>query len=150
MSQAPYLYSKEHSTRYHFVSVGKRAVNKIVEFRPLKFDKIYNLAFGDLNSDDTIDDLAITNNADTSKVMSTIIQIVRDFSVSNPDIKIYFTGSTDQRTAFYQRIITMYFDDFIEEFDITAFEGDIKKPVEKIFNPKNANLYLAFFLKRKL
>lgn len=123
MNKEPYLYSSEFSTRYHFLSKGKKPVEKIVEFAPLDIENIYNLGFGDLMPDGSIDDRANTNNGDIIKVLSTVIYILRDFTIENPKSRIVFSGSTKERTALYQRIIKTYFEDFSKEFFITALEG---------------------------
>ena len=49
MAEQPYSYDKKYSTRYTFVSKGKRgAIIKVVEFLPTSNKSILNLAFGDL------------------------------------------------------------------------------------------------------
>ena len=44
---------------YQFISSGpKGAIRKIVQFKETEFPDIYNLAFGNMKDDGTIDDLA--------------------------------------------------------------------------------------------
>jgi len=50
MSTEPYLYEREVSTRYRFLSIGRKPVEKIVEFTPLAVKNVYNLGFGDLRA----------------------------------------------------------------------------------------------------
>ena len=149
MTKAPYLHSRDGSTRYSFFSTGRRPVKKIVEFTPLAFENLYNLGFGDLLVDEKIDDKVNSNNGDIAKVLSTVIHIVKDFTETNPEAKIAFKGSTTERTAFYQRIIKTYLNSFKKEFLITALEGPVSKPKEAVFDPEYKEAYLAFFVKRK-
>ncbi len=69
MNKEPYLYSREFSTRYRFLSTGRKPVEKIVEFSTLATENIYNLGFGDLLPDGSIDDKANSNNGDIVKVL---------------------------------------------------------------------------------
>ena len=149
MTKAPYLHSRDGSTRYSFFSTGRRPVKKIVEFTPLAFKNLYNLGFGDLLADGKIDDKVNSNNGDIAKVLSTVIHIVKDFTETNPEAKIAFKGSTTERTAFYQRIIKTYLNSFKKEFLISALEGPVSKPKEAVFDPEYKEAYLAFFVKRK-
>lgn len=149
MNKATYLYNREFSTRYRFCSMGVKPVEKIVEFTPLAIKNIYNLGFGDLQADGSIDDKANSNNGDIIKVLSTVIYIIKDFTEENPESKIIFSGSTKERTALYQRIIKTYLDDFRKEFLITALEGPPNSPKETEFDAGCKEPYLAFFVKRK-
>jgi hypothetical protein len=149
MNKEPYLYNKEFSTRYRFFSIGKKPVEKIVEFTPLAIENIFNLGFGDLLPDGSIDDKANSNNGDIIKVLSTIIYIIKDFTEENPELKIVFRGSTKERTALYQRIIKTHLDTFRKEFLITALEGPANSPKETPFDTEYTESYLAFFVKRK-
>lgn len=52
------------STQFEFISVGpKGKILKSIVFQPI-YDNIYNIAFGDVNSNDLsrLDDLIVTNN----------------------------------------------------------------------------------------
>jgi len=147
MSKPPYTFKKELSTRYSFLSTGKKSVEKIVMFTPLNLADIYNLGFGDVLSNGEIDDSAISNNGDIIKVLSTVIHIIKDFTEAKPVAKIAFKGSTKERTALYQRILKTYGESFSKEFLITALEGPSNKPAETIFDPWYKGFYLAFFEK---
>lgn len=149
MTKAPYIHTSDGLTRYSFVSTGRRPVKKIVEFAPLAFENLYNLAFGDLLADGKIDDQVNSNNGDIVKVLSTVIHIVKDFTNVNPEAKIAFKGSTKERTVLYQRIIKTYLTEFKKDFMITALEGPSGQPKEAVFDPQYKGTYLAFFVKRK-
>jgi hypothetical protein len=137
------------STRYLFLSSGRRRVSKIVVFTVLEQKNFYNLGFGDLLPNGEIDDKANTNNGDMIKVLSTIIHIIMDFTELNRGAKIAFMGSTKERTALYQRILSNYLNSFGKEFTVTALKGPVNKPFETIFDPAYDGPYLAFFVKRK-
>ncbi len=144
-----YLYTREVSTQYRFISSGRKRVEKIVEFTPLAVKNIYNLGFGDLLPNGKVDDKANTNNGDIIKVLSTVIHIIKDFTQDKPEAKIVFKGSTKERTALYQRIIKTYWESFDKEFFITALMGPEGSPVEAVFDRRYKQVYLAFFVRRK-
>jgi hypothetical protein len=148
MAQISYLYGRQGDDRYSFISIGKRNITKVVDFSPTSMKNLFNLGFGDLLPDGSIDDTANSNNGDIVKVLTTVVEIIRDFTANSPDIKIIFIGSTDDRTKLYARILRMYFEDFIKEFTITAFlkSGDFYVEVE--FDPQHALEYSGFFIKR--
>ncbi len=150
MTKTPYQYHKKNSTLYHFVSKGRRRIDKAVEFAPIPFGNLYNLAFGDLLVNGDIDDLAISNNGDILKLLSTIIYIVKNFTKDNPAAKIYFKGSPLERTALYQRIIKNYISDFKKEFVVAVLVNVAAELNEVDFDPKHKNQCVAFFVKRKL
>lgn len=149
MHTQPYPYDKRYSTRYTFVSKGRKgAITKVVEFSPVAVQNIVNLGFGDLLPDNTVDDIANSNNGDIIKVPATVIAIVEDFTTGYPDIKIVFTGSTIKRTQFYQRILATYYPFFIKSFVITAlYDNGTDNYQEVLFEPKTNNNYAAFYQK---
>ncbi|HRH47749.1 MAG TPA: hypothetical protein PLP23_03285 [Panacibacter sp.] len=151
MQSQPYSYDRKYSTRYTFISKGKKGVIvKIVEFTPTSVKNVLNLGFGDLLSDGSVDDTANSNNGDIIKVLATVISIVEDFTAEYPDIKIVFAGSTVRRTELYHRILKMYYTGFKKEFIITALKDDGNESYsEVLFEPGSNNKYVAFFIKRK-
>jgi hypothetical protein len=150
VNQRPYSYDRNHATRYTFVSRGKRgAIIKLVEFTPTVVKNIFNLGFGDLQPDGSIDDTANSNNDDIVKVLASVIHIIQDFTTEYIDVKIIFTGSTSRRTTLYHRILKMYYQSFIKEFVITGLINSEKGLVEVPFEPRGSVKYLAFFVKRK-
>ena len=97
----------ENFLDYEFISEGpKGGIKKLVRFTKLSHN-LFNLAFGDLNKQSgEIDDLAITNNKDHYKVLSTVAAIVYDFSNRNKYAGIFAKGSTASRNRLYRmRII---------------------------------------------
>jgi len=50
--------------------------------------------------DGQVDDKVNTNNSDLVKVLGTVISIIQSFLNENMEAKIFFTGSTQQRTEY--------------------------------------------------
>ncbi len=148
MKQEPYLYKSIGRQRYIFISTGKKAIVKMVEFTPSKAPDIVNLGFGDLLPDNTLDDKSVSNNGDIVKTFATIIVIVKAFTGRFPYLKIAFTGSTAARTKLYNRILKMYYFEFSKEFLITGLVKFRKTHKEVKFHPKIERKYLFFFIKK--
>ncbi|WP_300596299.1 hypothetical protein [Niabella sp.] len=130
------------------MSTGRSCIEKVVEFSPTAMPDIYNLGFGDLCPDGTMDDAVNSNNGDIIKVLATVIRIIRAFTQLRPHIKIMFAGSTPERQRLYQRILKMYHAEFVKEFIITGLIEDENLYKELFFNPQKDIFYLAFFIKR--
>ena len=148
MTQIPYSYTLEGFLRYTFVSTGRASIIKAIDFSPTGIDNIYNLGFGDLLPDGSFDTNVKSNNDDILKVLSTVVQIVRDFTTQLPGIEIFFIGSTAERTKLYARILKMYYNEFRKEFKIRGLiaNGDSYKEVP--FDPQTAFEYFAFLIKK--
>jgi hypothetical protein len=102
MNLPRYSYKTNHNfLEYEFISVGPKGhVNKIVRFTEIA-TAIYNLAFGDLDEKTgAIDDMNITNNSDSRKVLATVAYIVHDFTLRYNKAWIVAQGSTASRTIF--------------------------------------------------
>lgn len=150
MHQPSYEFSHNQAARYKFRSEGPRSIEKIVEFTPTTFKNIFNLAFGDLLPDGTIDDIATSNNGDLAKVLSTVVKILDDFTTRYPRATVYFAGSTAQRTRLYGRIIKTYHSLFKSHFDITVIikGGGENGYRQLVFDPLKNLDYTAFLIKR--
>ena len=105
---------------FEFVSEGKKGlIIKLVQYKPTNLKDIYNLAFGDKDQKTgDIDDLVISNNGDSEKVLATVIATVYAFTDKYPDAWIYATGSTKARTRLYWMGITKYLSEVKIDFDI--------------------------------
>ena len=147
MYQTTYPYDHPDITRYTFTSVGKKRIEKIVDFTDLGMGSVFNLAFGDLAPDGSVDDMSNSNNGDIVKVLATVVSILRDFTTKNPQAQVTFTGSTDERTKLYTRILKSYHSSFSKEFTISGFvkEGDEYKMVP--FDPGASLAYVVFLVK---
>ncbi len=108
---------------YHFTSTStERTIEKRIEFQNLNYEfegrQLYNLAFGDINENGEINDEAQSNNGDIIKIMSTIFSAIYEFTARYPERCVYFTGSDEQRTNFYQQIIRRKHEELIAHFSI--------------------------------
>ena len=139
------LRTSEKLSSYEFVSEGtKGLIQKRIQFTLINRDEVYNLAFGDKNIETgEINDLVISDNGDSEKVLSTVVGAVYALCDKNPNAWIFATGSTPSRTRLYQIGIAKYYQELTEEFEIF---GQIVEDWEVFERGKN---YSAFLAKRK-
>lgn len=112
MNKPKDLYKTEDKfTIYEFVSEGpKGSIKKIVEYTETATENVYNLGFGDYDeSTKSINDLSVTNNSDSLKVLATVASTVYAFMEKHPNSYILATGSTNVRTRLYRIGITNNF-----------------------------------------
>jgi hypothetical protein len=147
MTQTAYPYRKVRSKRYHFISVGKKRIEKVVEFIALG-ENLVNLAFGDLLPNGSIDYRANSNNGDIVKVLATVVDILKSFISLNPNVKIYFRGSTPERTKLYARILRTYYSVFSKDFIITGISWANDQFEAAPFDPNTDWEYHSFLIER--
>jgi hypothetical protein len=124
MNQPKYLYKTEKEfTIFEFVSDGpKGRILKIVEYSETATKGVFNLAFGDFDKKmNTINDLSITNNGDSLKVLATVASTVYAFFEKHPNAYIVATGSTNVRTRLYRMGITNNLAEIQEDFNVYGF-----------------------------
>jgi hypothetical protein len=148
LHQQIYPYDHNSAYRYVFTSLGKKQIRKIVTFEPTSLENVYNIGFGDLLENGSFDDKAISNNGDISKVLATVIHIIRKFAVEHRHLKIMFLGSSPVRTILYKRIIKTYYALYSKEFLVSAFIKRAGRFEEVKFDPESEQEYLVFFIKR--
>ena len=112
------LKSEEELTRFEFISEGpKGAIRKLIEFQQTTDPETYNLAFGDKHPvTGGIDDLAVSDNGDTEKVLATVVAAVYAFLDSYPTAYVYAQGSTKARTRLYRMGINRFYEDIQRDF----------------------------------
>lgn len=90
------LKSESNFTRFEFISEGsKGAIRKLIEFQETTDSEIFNLAFGDYNKNSNeIDDLIVSDNGDTEKILGTVVSALYVFLNEFPNVYVYATGST--------------------------------------------------------
>ena len=131
---------------FEFVSEGKcGAIRKRIKFVPTALPNVYNLAFGDINIVDEIDDLSITNNGDRNKVLATVARVVEIYTSKYPERLIYFRGSTAQRTRLYRMAVGLNLEELSRKFKIYA---ELDKNYEKVLFRKDM-IINAFLIERK-
>lgn len=132
---------------YEFYSEGpKGRIRKLIQFHLVQDspDVVYNLGFGDwVDEMGDVDDLAISNNNDRKKVLSTVAQAVLIFTRKHKNAFIVAKGSTPSRTRLYQMGIAEFYDDIEPLFYVSGRIGNQWLPFEKGKN------YDAFLIKRK-
>ncbi|MCF2495282.1 DUF6934 family protein [Dyadobacter chenhuakuii] len=108
---------------YHFTSKGpKGSIQKSVIYSKTAVENIYNLAFGDYNPiSDEINDLSISNNGDSVRVLATVAATLYTFTEKYPEAWITATGSTKARTRLYRMGIANNLAEIIEEFAIFGY-----------------------------
>ena len=119
MNKPKYLYKTEDEfTIYEFVSEGSKGrIPKMVEYTETATAGVYNLAFGDYNeTTKIINDISVTNNGDSLKVLSTVASTVYAFLDKHPNAYIVATGSTNVRTRLYRMGITNNLAEIKEDF----------------------------------
>ncbi len=120
------LKAESNLTIFEFISEGpKGLIRKIIQFQETNRLNVYNLAFGDKNSETgEIDDLAVSNNADSEKVLATVVAALYAFFDKHPDAFVYVTGSTSARTRLYRMGITKFYEEMVQDFDLYGQVGD--------------------------
>jgi hypothetical protein len=130
---------------YEFVSFGPQGlIKKIVEFEETADRNVYNLAFGNLREDGTLDDLTINNNDDRNKVLATVAFIVIKFMERCPDCYILISGSTKARIRLYRIAISLNYQTLSKTFNIWGLH---EEEGWELFN--STRPYCCFLIKHK-
>lgn len=109
---------------FQFESVGpKGTVKKMVQYSETSVRGIFNLAFGDFDEEkETINDLRVTNNGDSQKVLATVASTVYAFFERYPDAHVFATGSTNSRTRLYRMGISINYLEIRSDFNIFGLD----------------------------
>jgi hypothetical protein len=102
----------EDGTQFEFVSEGKNGkfIKKVV-IAETNYHNLYNLSLTDFNAKTNyFDDLSVSNNGDTLKILATVAQCVVYFFENYPDPRIYATGSTLSRNRLYRMGISNHYE----------------------------------------
>lgn len=112
------LKSGNRFTRFEFISEGpKGAIRKLIEFQRTTDPDVYNLAFGDYSPrNQKMDDLVVSDNGDTEKVLVTVVNAVYTFLNKYPNVFVYATGSTKSRTRLYRMGISRFYNEMKKDF----------------------------------
>lgn len=121
-----HLKAESKFTRFEFISEGnKGTIRKLIEFQATSEAEFYNLAFGDkdpLTGD--LNDLAVSNNGDTEKVLVTVVAALYVFFDNYPTAFVYATGSTKARTRLYRMGINKFYQEMQNDFYLYGQVGD--------------------------
>ena len=124
MKKTLYQYKAEdHFEYFEFYSEGpKGIIKKVVEYQKTRDEFVYNLAFGDFDEvAKEFNDLSITNNGDSLKVLATVASTDYAFTDKHPNAKIIATGSTSVTTRLYRKGITNSLDEISQDYAIFRF-----------------------------
>jgi hypothetical protein len=127
MKQEKYQLKVESEfTKFEFISEGKKGtIRKLIEFQKTNNPDVYNLAFGDFNEKtQEFDDLMVTDNGDTEKVLITVVHAVFIFYTKYPNVFVFACGSTEARTRLYRMGITKHYEDMKKDFYLYGQIGD--------------------------
>jgi hypothetical protein len=121
-----HLKADSKFTRFEFISEGpKGPIRKLIEFQATTREGVFNLAFGDVNPETLeMDDLAVSNNGDTEKVLATVVASVYVFLYQYPDAYVYAVGSTKSRTRLYRIGITRFYHEMRKDFYLYGQLGE--------------------------
>jgi hypothetical protein len=113
---------------FEFYSEGpKGKIKKVVSFTPYNAAgrTCFNLCFGDWDEmRQMVDDLIITDNKDSLKVLVTVAQIVLSFADLYPETFIYLKGSTPARTRMYQMEIKRFWSEISALFIVYGYANN--------------------------
>lgn len=134
------------SKYFEFISSGINGnIVKVVKYIPLPNQEgIFNLGFGDKNIESgELDDLVVSNNGDTEKVLATVALTIYEFFKEHPLATVYLKGSTQSRTRLYQISISKFIEQISNEFDVY---GELENEFERF--KKNVS-YKGFLIQQK-
>jgi hypothetical protein len=139
------LNTKEGSTVFRFESIGPNGIiAKIIQFELIDETGYYNLALGDFHPlTGRVDDMSISNNRDTDKILATVVGALFRFLDEYPDAVVYAEGSTETRTRLYQIGITRFYEQASAELYLF---GELNGRFVPFVNNER---YSAFLVKRK-
>lgn len=130
---------------FEFDSEGpKGKVRKIIQYTEINLKNYFNLGFGDKNhTTNEIDDLVVTNNNDSQKVLATVAATLFEFTDHHPEANVIAIGSTLARTRLYRIGITNNMEAIEKDFEVFGLNGDTWHRFAKGVG------YEAFLVKRR-
>ena len=126
---------EESSSTYYFESIGRRGViQKAITFSEIESNGLYNLALADIDPDtDGLEYSVITDNGDTSKILATVYQAIKDYTQRHPERPIFIAGSSSTRNRLYRMAINHSILEIFKDFAVFGLKlGDweLFKPLE--------------------
>lgn len=113
--------------RHFFFSEGRNGrIEKAILYRIFPGIGMYSLSFGDWDGQlRKIDDMVITDNGDTQKILATVASSVMLFMSQHSYATVFATGSTPSRTRLYQMGIRRHLMEISVKFEVEGFrEGN--------------------------
>jgi hypothetical protein len=117
---------------FEFLSVGpKKIIRKAVYFTLINTEvNLYNLSLVDILSDGTHCDIAVSNNGDFEKVMSTVAGCIAVFFQQYPAARIYIKGSSPSRTRLYRIVFTKELLRIRKNYELYGATESVVEPFE--------------------
>lgn len=111
---------------FEFDSEGpKGKVRKIVQYTEINLKNYYNLGFGDKNyKTNAIDDLIITNNGDSQKILATVASTLFIFTDHYPEANVIAIGNSLARTRLYRIGITNNLEAIEKDFNVYGLKDN--------------------------
>ena len=140
----PTVYEKDDLSVFEFESLGPSgySIRKRITFAKTEVNGVYNLAFGNLRENGSLDDEAISGDRDM--VLATVVQAVDRYTSRYPRRWIYFCGSSPARTRLYRMLIGLNLTELSERFEIFA-----EAPGYEEYVPFQKNMIIEGFLVRR-
>jgi hypothetical protein len=139
------VYGAEDLSILEFMSTGRNGiVRKRIIFAKTETKGIYNLAFGNIGTNNSFDDGIISNNGDRNEILATVAMAVDKYTQRYPRRWVYFRGNTPARTRLYRMAIGINLKELSKRFEIFAeVDG------EDEFVPFQRNMVVEGFLVRR-
>jgi hypothetical protein len=113
------IIASSDKLEFQFTSEGpKGKIVKVIQFTQTQNENIYNLAFGNLGKDGSVDDETTNDNKDRNKILATVAASVYEFSSLYPDKFIFFCGTTTERTRLYRMALAINLEYLKKDFRI--------------------------------
>ena len=131
---------------FEFDSTGpKGIVRKVVQYSETNLKDLYNLGFGDKDESSTgkINDLIITNNGDSQKVLATVALTLYVFIKYFPNASVIAIGVTPTRTRLYRMGISNNLEAIEKDFYVFGLRNNVWHKFAK------GTSYDAFLVRRK-
>ncbi len=140
------LGSKPGFLSFEFTSEGpKGKIRKIIQFNKIiGQNNTYNLGFGDSDEEGNMDDLVVSNNKDSQKILVTVATSVIIFTDNYPNALVLAQGSTPSRIRYYTMGISKHLQAIAGKFEIW---GALSENEWELFRKNRP--YKALLAKRK-
>ncbi|MCF2503263.1 hypothetical protein L0663_07745 [Dyadobacter sp. CY107] len=116
--------SLNNTTRFDFLSIGKREIHKAVIYSQSADPQIFFLSLANVSQEDLLDFVTTSNNGDLKVVLATVVQTLITFLDIHPTVMVAFTGNTPSRSRLYNILISQELDQVSANFLIFGIKGD--------------------------
>lgn len=143
MSNEFYDYSSYNLGKlYFFQSLGlKGKIVKVVKFSLIAPDR-YNLGLADFEKG-KLQDEVVSNNFDVRKVLSTVAEIIKHFTLENPQRTVVILATESRRAKIYNAVFNRREAEINQDFLIFGInEDDSEEPYD------SRKSYKGFIVKR--